>query len=101
MPLNLALTAFFADNQIKHRYQEAMLQGFGSIAWQKTPTLQDFLPFCSPEHLLLESVNIPIRINKQYQDHYGLVMPNWYWLNSTEQLTICRYSWFYRVCHFS
>jgi hypothetical protein len=54
--LNLALTAFFADNQIKHRYQEAMLQGFGSIAWQKTPTLQDFLPFCSPEHLLLESV---------------------------------------------
>ena len=54
--LNLALTTFFADNQIKHRYQEAMLQGFGSIAWQKTPTLQDFLPFCSPEHLLLESV---------------------------------------------
>jgi hypothetical protein len=54
--LNLALTAFLADGGIRQRYQEAIRGGFGSYAWQKTPTLQDFFPFCSAEHLLLESV---------------------------------------------
>jgi hypothetical protein len=53
--LNLALTAFFADGGIQYRYQEAMRGGFGSHAWQKNPTLKDFLAFCSPEHLLLDS----------------------------------------------
>jgi hypothetical protein len=54
--LNLALGAFFTDESIKARYQEAIAGGFGSIAWQKTPTLRDFLYFCSPEHLQLESI---------------------------------------------
>ncbi|WYL94696.1 MAG: hypothetical protein HEQ35_13300 [Gloeotrichia echinulata IR180] len=55
--LNLALGAFFADNGIQQRYREAMLGGFGSQAWQKTPTLRDFLYFCSPEHLEIESIS--------------------------------------------
>jgi hypothetical protein len=54
--LNLALTAFFADQTIQKRYQEARQEGLGSMAWQHTPTLKDFLRFCSHEHLLLESV---------------------------------------------
>ncbi|MCP6761724.1 MAG: hypothetical protein NHB32_23935 [Fischerella sp. CENA71] len=54
--LNLALGAFFTDESIKERYQEAIAGGFGSSAWQKTPTLRDFLYFCSPEHLQLESI---------------------------------------------
>ncbi len=55
--INLALSAFFSDRTIKQRYQEAMTGGFGSLAWQKTPTLKDFLYFCSPEHLQLDSLS--------------------------------------------
>lgn len=55
--LNIALTAFFADEGIKQRYRTAMEGGFGTIAWQKTPTLQDFLYFCSPEHLQLDAMS--------------------------------------------
>ncbi|UKO98459.1 hypothetical protein [Nostoc sp. UHCC 0870] len=55
--LNLALTAFFADIGIQERYRMAIEAGFGSPAWQKTPTLQDFLHFCSPEHLRLDAVS--------------------------------------------
>ncbi|WP_414526589.1 hypothetical protein [Nodularia chucula] len=55
--LNLALTAFFADSGIKQRYQQAIADGFGSLAWDKTPTLHDFLYFCSPEHLQLDSLS--------------------------------------------
>jgi hypothetical protein len=54
--LNLALGAFFSDENIKQRYLEAIKGGFGSLAWQKTPTLQDFLYFCSPEYLQLDSI---------------------------------------------
>ena len=55
--LNLALKAFFADVEIKKRYQEAVLGGFASPAWQNTPTLRDFYKFCSSEHLQLDSLS--------------------------------------------
>ncbi len=55
--LNLALSAFFADTGIQERYKQAIAGGFGSEAWQKTPTLKDFLCFCSPEHLQLDSLS--------------------------------------------
>ncbi|WP_414562604.1 MULTISPECIES: hypothetical protein [unclassified Anabaena] len=55
--INLALSAFFADAGIQERYKQAIAGGFGSEAWQKTPTLKDFLYFCSPEHLQLESLS--------------------------------------------
>jgi hypothetical protein len=54
--INLALTAFFADEGIKERYRIAIAGGFGSSDWQKTPTLKDFLAFCSKEHLQIESI---------------------------------------------
>jgi len=54
--VNLALEAFFADEGIKERYRDAIASGFGTTAWQKTPTLKDFLMFCSPEHLRLDSI---------------------------------------------
>ncbi|BAY82397.1 hypothetical protein NIES267_18770 [Calothrix parasitica NIES-267] len=53
--INLALNAFFSDEGIRKRYENAISDGFGSIAWQKTPTLKDFVTFCSPEHLNLET----------------------------------------------
>ena len=53
--VNLALNAFFSDEGIRKRYEDAINDGFGSVAWQKTPTLKDFLTFCSPEHLNLET----------------------------------------------
>jgi hypothetical protein len=55
--LNLALTAFFADVGIQERYRVSIAGGFGSPDWQKTPTLKDFLSFCSPEHLQIESIS--------------------------------------------
>lgn len=55
--INLALTAFFSDRNIQQRYREAMIEGFGSPAWQRTPTLRDFLAFCSPEHLQIDSLS--------------------------------------------
>jgi hypothetical protein len=55
--INLALAAFLQDPSIKHRYQQAIIGGFGSPAWQKTPTLKDFLNFCTPEHLQLDSLS--------------------------------------------
>jgi len=53
--INLALNAFFHDEGIRKRYEDAINQGFGSTAWHNTPTLKDFLTFCSPEHLNLET----------------------------------------------
>jgi hypothetical protein len=54
--INLALGAFFADEGIKQRYEVAMREGFGTPAWEKTPTLRDFLSFCTREHLSLQTV---------------------------------------------
>ncbi|MGB7375920.1 MAG: hypothetical protein WA959_05005 [Rivularia sp. (in: cyanobacteria)] len=53
--INLALNAFFSDDGIRKRYEDAINEGFGSVAWHKTPTLKDFLTFCAPEHLNLET----------------------------------------------
>ncbi|MGP1385720.1 MAG: hypothetical protein ACTS2F_19325 [Thainema sp.] len=54
--LVLALNAFFADAQIQTRYCNAMAGRLGSAAWQESPTLADFLAFCTPEQLDLQSV---------------------------------------------
>ena len=54
--INLALNAFFSDEGIRKRYEDAIHEGFGSVAWQKTPTLKDFLTFCAPEHLNIEGI---------------------------------------------
>lgn len=58
--ISLALEAFFADSGIKQRYQAAIEGGFGHPAWAKTPTLEDFLAFCTSENLSLDNVGSKI-----------------------------------------
>jgi hypothetical protein len=54
--INIALTTFFDDPLIQQRYQEATEKGFGSPEWQSTPTLRDFIRYCTPEHLPMNKV---------------------------------------------
>lgn len=49
----LAINNFFDDQGIKARYQLALSDGFGSVAWKEMPTLADFVSFCSLEQLQL------------------------------------------------
>lgn len=50
-----ALTNFFKDPEIEQRYDAAFAGGFGSAAWKQMPTLADFLHFCTPEKLNVDS----------------------------------------------
>ena len=63
--LVLALNAFFEDGQIQRRYLAAMEGRLGSAAWQQTPTLADFLDFCTAERLDFHQVggNIEAALN--------------------------------------
>ena len=54
--LSLSLSTFFDDPRIQKRYQAALEQGFGSDAWLQTPTLKDFLVFCTSENIDLAEV---------------------------------------------
>ncbi|MEM6353884.1 MAG: hypothetical protein AAF766_24320, partial [Cyanobacteria bacterium P01_D01_bin.14] len=54
--LVLALNAFFEDPQIQRRYLAALEGRLGSTAWQQTPTLADFLQFCTAAKLDLHQV---------------------------------------------
>jgi hypothetical protein len=49
------LDVFCGDAEITERYNEAIAHGWQSEAWQKMPTLHDFLKFCSREQLDLKS----------------------------------------------
>ena len=72
-----ALILFFKDETIQERYEKALDGGFGSPAWNQTPTLSDFMEFCSVEKLGIEDASGLIR-NAQAQIHLQLD----YWLNS-------------------
>ena len=72
-----ALTAFFKDKGIQERYTQALDGGFGSDAWKQTPTLSDFMEFCTIEALDIEEASGLIR-NAQAQIQLQLD----YWLNS-------------------
>jgi hypothetical protein len=45
--LSSILKSFFSDYSILSRYEQANTDGFGSLAWDNTPTLVDFVGFCS------------------------------------------------------
>lgn len=47
--LTLALTTFFENSDIQERYDRALADGVGSHAWSRTPTLRDYLGFCTEE----------------------------------------------------
>ena len=72
-----ALILFFKDADIQERYEKALDGGFGSADWNQTPTLSDFMTFCSLEKLGIEDASGLIR-NAQAQIHLQLD----YWLNS-------------------
>jgi hypothetical protein len=59
--LTLALKAFFADDFIRDRYAAAFLGGLGSQEWKNTPTLVDFITFCSLERLQVPSHSTEIK----------------------------------------
>jgi hypothetical protein len=72
-----ALHSFFKDAEISRRYLEAQADGLGSPAWALTPTLKDFLEFCTPEKLKIETDTGHIR-SAQSQ----ILLQLEYWLNS-------------------
>ena len=51
--LQKATLQFWSNSRIQKRYQAAIAGGLSSTAWQKQPTLSDFLPFCTKESLKL------------------------------------------------
>ncbi len=44
--LRTVLESFFANTEIKQRYEQASQSGFGSSAWSQYPVLADYLKFC-------------------------------------------------------
>lgn len=72
-----ALNNFFKDTDISRRYAEAQTEGLGTAAWALTPTLKDFLEFCTPEKLKVETDTGQIR-SAQSQ----ILLQLEYWLNS-------------------
>jgi len=84
-----ALGNFFADKSIQQRYKDALQNGFGSPQWSDTPTLKDFLPFCSIDALGIEEESGLIR-NAQSQ----ILLQLDYWLNSRVGKAIARPSSF-------
>jgi hypothetical protein len=59
--LTLALSAFFSDDFIRDRYAAAFLGGLGSQEWKNTPTLIDFITFCSIERLQVPTHSTEIK----------------------------------------
>ncbi len=56
--LGFALNEFYADPDVRARYHEAKTEGFGTSAWEQTPTLVDFFNFCQPGFLDLDRIGI-------------------------------------------
>jgi type IV secretory pathway VirB4 component len=87
--LALALTAFFKDPEIDARYQAAIEGGFDSPAWANTPTLKDFLPFCTQDRLQFEKV----QNNLEYA-FQTIELQIRFWLNSRVGQSVSRPSSF-------
>ncbi|NEQ48220.1 MAG: hypothetical protein F6K00_33680 [Leptolyngbya sp. SIOISBB] len=88
--LGRALTIYFKDPDINARYKAAEQDGFGSAAWSHTPTLHDFVRFCTPQVLDVEnkaSADIEAALG-----HINLQLE--YWLNSRIGAAIARPSSF-------
>jgi hypothetical protein len=62
---------------LKCCHEGALDGGFGSAAWRQTPTLADFMEFCTPEQLNVEAdTGLICAAQSQIQLQLG------YWLNS-------------------
>ncbi|MDZ8264102.1 helicase HerA domain-containing protein [Nostoc sp. ChiQUE01b] len=54
--VTLALESFFVDDEIKLRYKAALNAGVGTREWSDTPTLNDFVKYCTPGYIKLDSI---------------------------------------------
>ena len=87
------INAFFDDDQIKNRYAFAIAEGFGTDAWQRMPTLSDFLDYflnsgkSSVQADLAGSEQIDQAINQ-------IIVQLRFWLNSRIGRAISRPSTF-------
>ncbi|MEX0271573.1 hypothetical protein AB3R30_20845 [Leptolyngbyaceae cyanobacterium UHCC 1019] len=84
-----ALGNFFKDPDIRKRYDEAQENGFGSVAWNDTPTLADFMQFCS-----LEKLGVEDEIGVVRSAHSQIQLQLEYWLGSRVGRAISRPSSF-------
>ena len=73
--LALVLAKFFDDYEIKSNYRAARSGGLHSPAWAKYPALPDFVGFCSPERIGVQSPD-------QIQALNFIVTKLRYWLTS-------------------
>ncbi|MBE9128023.1 MULTISPECIES: hypothetical protein [unclassified Coleofasciculus] len=55
--LTLAMEAFFSDVQIRDRYAKANTSGLDTPEWELSPTLADFVDYCSIERLRLSAAS--------------------------------------------
>ena len=75
--VTLLLKQFFADEQIKARYDLSTRCGFGTPEWQYMPTLKDFYEFCTPENL-----EIPVGDEESTRSLNFIRLQLRFWLNS-------------------
>ncbi|MEM1307998.1 MAG: hypothetical protein AAGF98_00605 [Cyanobacteria bacterium P01_H01_bin.153] len=88
--LGRALTIYFKDPDIQARYQAAEQAGYGSPAWNNTPTLHDFIQFCTPQVLDVEN-----KASADIESALGhIILQLEYWLNSRIGRAIARPSSF-------
>lgn len=73
----LVIRAFYEDTEIQKRFSAAEHEGFGSTAWDNTPTLKDLLPFVSAKH-----INLGYEDNNLQQALNHITLRLQYWINS-------------------
>jgi hypothetical protein len=90
--LTLAIETFFADDDIKLRYKEALEKGLGTPEWNDTPTLEDFYNYCSPGYIKLDTITNNSEDILKALDQIRLRLR--FWLNSRVGQSISRPSSF-------
>lgn len=78
--ISLALETFFNDDEIKLRYIAALRAGIATPEWQDTPTLKDFVKYCSPGYINLDSLSTSSTDVKEALGHIQVRLK--YWLSS-------------------
>jgi hypothetical protein len=86
--LALVMDKFFKDYEIKKLYREARSTGIGSPAWEKYPTLVNFVEFCSPERIAMK------QSPEQIETLNFVVTKLRYWLSSRVGKALSRPSTF-------
>ncbi|MBW4642681.1 MAG: hypothetical protein KME23_06700 [Goleter apudmare HA4340-LM2] len=90
--ITLAIETFFADDDIKLRYKEALEKGLGTPEWNDTPTLEDFYKYCSPGYIKLDTITNNSENILKALDQIRLRLR--FWLNSRVGQSISRPSSF-------